>query len=134
MGKDSLCWNCKNSGGGCSWSKSFEPVEGWNAEKTLIKNSPYESYESYLVKECPEFKQRHFIKVKDSVDMRFYYNFKKFKNILTEKEQQVLMLYFTKRTVDASKELNIKLRTFFRKVAKLRTKLKNIEIVSNLWR
>ena len=100
----------------------------------MIKNSPYESFESYFVRECPEFKQKHFIKVKGNIDMRFYYNFKKFKNSLTEKEQQILTLYFTKRVVDASKELSVSLRTLFRKVAELRTKLKNMEILSDLWR
>ena len=100
----------------------------------MIKNSPYDSFESYLVRECPEFRQRHFIKVKGKVDMRFYYNFKRFKNFLTEKEQKVLTLYFTKRVVDCAKELNVNLRTFFRNVAKLKTELKNMEILSDLWR
>ena len=132
--EESLCWECQNSCSGCSWSKSFKPVEGWTAERRMIKNSPYESFESYFVRECPEFKQKHFIKVKGNVDMDFYYNFKKFKILLTEKEQKILMLYFIKSTIDAAKELNMNLRTFFRKIAKLRTKLKNMEILSNLWR
>lgn len=132
--EESLCWKCQNSCSGCSWSRSFEPVKGWTAERRMIKNSPYDSFESYLVKECPEFGQRHFIKVKGNVDIRFYYNFKRFKNFLTEKEQKVLTLYFTKRVVDCAKELNVNLRTFFRNVAKLKTKLKNMEILSDLWR
>ena len=132
--EESLCWKCQKSCSGCSWSKSFKPVEGWTAERRMIKNSPYESFESYFVRECPEFKQKHFIKVKGNVDMDFYYNFKKFKNSLTEIEQQILMLYFTKRVVDSAKELNMNLRTFFRKIAKLRTELRNMEILSNLWR
>ncbi len=49
----SLCWSCANavpnSHHGCSWSREFEPVEGWTAEHDIIKDS-------YRVQECPEFK------------------------------------------------------------------------------
>lgn len=42
----SLCWSCKNAVPkirdgkyicGCSWSKDFQPVEGWTAEKHIKK-------------------------------------------------------------------------------------------------
>ena len=43
----SICWDCRNATEkGCVWAALFEPVEGWDAEKT--KNG-------YLVKGCPEF-------------------------------------------------------------------------------
>ena len=50
----SLCWNCKNCFGGCSWSKSFEPVEGWSAERTTIEYFNTET-PSFLVRDCPLF-------------------------------------------------------------------------------
>lgn len=49
-----LCWRCKNCFGGCSWSEKFEPVEGWNAERTVIKYFNIET-PSFLVRDCPLF-------------------------------------------------------------------------------
>lgn len=61
----SLCWDCANAcSSGCSWSKSFKPVDGWKADRHDIKiSSGYnggliESYdESYMVYECPQFER-----------------------------------------------------------------------------
>ncbi len=61
-----LCIYCKNATGGCSWSRSFKPVNGWAAiEKTINyhrgkskndgKNAKREM--SYAVKECPEYRR-----------------------------------------------------------------------------
>ena len=50
----SLCWRCKNCFGGCSWAESFEPVEGWRTERTIIKNFNTET-PSFLVRDCPLF-------------------------------------------------------------------------------
>ena len=50
----SLCWRCKNCFGGCSWSESFEPVEGWRAERTIIQHFNAET-PSFLVRDCPLF-------------------------------------------------------------------------------
>lgn len=50
----SLCWDCANATGGCSWSQSFEPVEGWKAEREENKLG---IGESYRVEECPLFKR-----------------------------------------------------------------------------
>ena len=50
----SLCWLCKNCFGGCSWSESLEPVEGWNAERTIIQHFNAET-PSFLVRDCPLF-------------------------------------------------------------------------------
>lgn len=36
--KETLCWTCQNACGGCSWSKSFTPVEGWDAKPTKHKH------------------------------------------------------------------------------------------------
>lgn len=60
-----LCWKCANAvpnregTRGCSWSKEFKPVEGWDAEKTVLFtgywNSKRFGTDSYIVKSCPEF-------------------------------------------------------------------------------
>ena len=56
--KATICWKCTRATGGChgcSWSNSFEPVAGWDAEKRLIRgNHPYKEV-SYIVQSCPEF-------------------------------------------------------------------------------
>lgn len=61
----SLCWSCANSvpnredTRGCSWSREFKPVEGWEAEEcvTVIDRQNGTSYvrTSFTVKNCPEF-------------------------------------------------------------------------------
>ena len=57
---DTLCWDCKNStNNGCEWSRSFKPVEGWNAVPSAILvgggNDKYT--DSYLVLDCPKFEK-----------------------------------------------------------------------------
>ena len=49
---DSLCWDCKNATGGCEWSQSFTPVDGWSAIQSVAGES-----DSYLVLECPKFEK-----------------------------------------------------------------------------
>lgn len=56
-----ICWNCSNATGNCSWSKNFTPIDGWKAKKTIL-NLGYSDYSgkpkkavSYIVKKCPEF-------------------------------------------------------------------------------
>ena len=50
------CWTCQNSCGGCNWSREFKPVDGWEAEKTiLISNGEYA--DSYRIISCPEYKR-----------------------------------------------------------------------------
>lgn len=46
-----LCWDCARATGGCSWSDSLQPVEGWNAVETK-KNT---LFQSYIVRDCPLF-------------------------------------------------------------------------------
>ena len=56
--EQSLCWRCSNSvpskTHGCSWSREFKPVTGWDA-----KSIPRVNYKvpgvSYIVRECPLF-------------------------------------------------------------------------------
>jgi hypothetical protein len=53
-----ICWDCQKAVGGCSWSRDFTPVEGWDAE-----NVPYQPWETqtvkyrdtYIIRGCPEF-------------------------------------------------------------------------------
>lgn len=65
--KETICFNCINAvpnakkGTGCSWSKNYEPVEGWKAKKTMIINRELTDNDgdymipSYRVDECPTF-------------------------------------------------------------------------------
>ena len=53
MRPDTLCWDCKHSTtNGCSWAKSFTPVDGWKAIPSVAGES-----DSYLVLECPKFEK-----------------------------------------------------------------------------
>lgn len=55
---NSLCWQCKRAYGLCSWSRDFEPVEGWKAKPTIIMGGKREpAVQSYDVKKCPLFIQ-----------------------------------------------------------------------------
>jgi hypothetical protein len=49
------CWTCRNACGGCSWSREFKPVKGWDAVKTYLPTNG-EHAESYHVINCPEYK------------------------------------------------------------------------------
>lgn len=50
------CWNCQNFAGGCSWSRRFEPVEGWRAIEVIKEAKPHApGYTSYKILYCPEF-------------------------------------------------------------------------------
>lgn len=54
-----LCWECANATGGCSWSKKFIPVEGWTAKRTTMtlgyNTGRPRKATSYVVKKCPEY-------------------------------------------------------------------------------
>lgn len=60
--KNSLCWNCKRACTDrlhqCSWSSEFKPVKGWVAEAFTIKEGSKKPIPSYIVKECPKYRQR----------------------------------------------------------------------------
>lgn len=51
------CWTCENALGGCSWSRAFIPVEGWEAEKTEIRVGERGDGTTYKIKRCPEYKK-----------------------------------------------------------------------------
>ena len=52
-----LCWDCANATGKCSWSSRLIPVKGWSAEQTKKKSSDKNrmEYTSYIVTCCPLF-------------------------------------------------------------------------------
>ncbi|MBO7669511.1 MAG: hypothetical protein J6S60_02885 [Oscillospiraceae bacterium] len=60
-----LCWTCAKSGYGCvsecCWEREFKPYPGWEAIRQDIKlyETDKKEYttESYLVLECPGFKE-----------------------------------------------------------------------------
>ena len=47
--KEQLYWTCAKACGGCSWSRSFEPVKGW----TAVRSRKYS--DGYRIKKCPEY-------------------------------------------------------------------------------
>ena len=49
-----LCWRCAKACGGCNWSRHLEPIDGWVAEITVVKDSMGD-FQSYSIKKCPEF-------------------------------------------------------------------------------
>lgn len=55
--KTQLCWTCARACGGCSWSRSFTPVNGWTAEQTelYVDRGEYETHTtvSYKITDCP---------------------------------------------------------------------------------
>ena len=57
--QQTLCWDCANATGGCSWSQSPDhvPVEGWTAIRRDLHNKYSDPVESYIVTACPEFKR-----------------------------------------------------------------------------
>lgn len=54
-----LCQRCANACGNCEWSKRFETVKGWTAEKTSVHigyaAGRDKNVVSYLVTQCPKF-------------------------------------------------------------------------------
>lgn len=53
-----LCWGCANCYNGCSWSRKFEPVDGWKAiptSKGVTYGDRKKEVKSFFVVECPEF-------------------------------------------------------------------------------
>lgn len=52
-----LCWDCANACGDCSWSRYTErkAVEGWKALERLVTVDGDLIDASYCVMECPEF-------------------------------------------------------------------------------
>lgn len=55
-----LCWTCKKACGGCSWSRKFEPVPGWEATPSVIyhgsgRQNNRRDIHTYHITGCPQF-------------------------------------------------------------------------------
>ena len=56
------CWWCVNAygTGNCPWANNLKPVEGWNANKIIIRNTncdkKYSLVSSFKISNCPHFK------------------------------------------------------------------------------
>lgn len=48
-----LCWECANATGNCSWSSKLVPVEGWVAKPVKKKDG----LDSFCVYICPKFER-----------------------------------------------------------------------------
>lgn len=71
MARTSICFDCKNACGGCSWSEvdpitkkpRFVPVPGWTAQKVCLNlGTAYgrkRIVENYYVTACPQFEPDH---------------------------------------------------------------------------
>ena len=58
MGKNkgTLCWICANAyAHKCEWMKNYTPVNGWEAQKTVIHDLFNGDIDSYKVIKCPNF-------------------------------------------------------------------------------
>lgn len=60
--RETLCWTCEKSGYGnvseCSWERKFEPVDGWDADATIVRHNNsggVRETDSYNVKRCPGY-------------------------------------------------------------------------------
>lgn len=58
-GVSKICSVCEKAINGCSWSRTFTPIMGWQAIKTKIKRvkgaTIKSDIESYKILYCPEF-------------------------------------------------------------------------------
>ena len=55
-GKEQPCCTCKKAVFGCSWSRNFKPVEGWEAIPTIITHGDRQMG-SYQILNCPEYER-----------------------------------------------------------------------------
>lgn len=123
-----LCWKCSNCGN-CSWSRSFKPVEGWNAKPTCFVDRE-KVVHSYIVINCPEFKS--LTKLRRDKDFDFFSLYRIYKTQLKPAEITFLENYFFKTTDDAVKASNMPERSFYRKLSELKDKLKSLEIITKI--
>lgn len=119
---DTLCWYCNKTCGRCSWTKSFIPVKGWEAEQTFIKTqNTFDS--SYLVKSCPEFEPRFPIGMSDSkysylqIFRKFYYKF-------NDEECDLFMFWLNNDFEAACKKYQISNNAFKQRLCRIKSRLR----------
>lgn len=52
------CWSCKKYAGGCSWSREFRPIPGWDATPRAYGANPkygVSAVNSYEIRDCPQY-------------------------------------------------------------------------------
>ena len=123
-----LGWKCSNCGN-CSWSRSFKPVEGWNAKPTCFVDRE-KVVHSYIVASCPEFKP--LTKLRRDKDFDLFSLYRIYKKQLKPAEITFLENYFSKTIDDAVKTSNMPERSFYRKLSELKDKLKSLEIITKI--
>lgn len=55
-----ICFSCTKAVCGCSWSRWFKPIEGWDAVPSEIKNVAGNTVRitpSYAIRGCPEYEK-----------------------------------------------------------------------------
>ena len=57
--RNQLCWSCGKACGGCSWSRNFTPIQGWDATpcRRVYNDAAVGTryVDSYIIRKCPEY-------------------------------------------------------------------------------
>ena len=57
--RNQLCWSCAKACGGCSWSRNFTPIHGWDATpyRRVYRDAAVGTryVDSYIIRRCPEY-------------------------------------------------------------------------------
>lgn len=134
--EESLCWKCKNTCGGCSWTKGFVPVQGWTAKPTTLKYMDRLD-SSFMVIDCPKFEAMPFShREKTLKEIDFIYRFKRFGKLLSLEEQFITSkkLFSDDTITEIANIVNVSERTVFRILAKSREKLRHFEQLAESYR
>lgn len=54
---EQICWTCKKCIGGCSWSRDFIPIEGWDAELDTHTRVDANDSITYKIYDCPQYEK-----------------------------------------------------------------------------
>lgn len=120
--KETLCWNCKKTCGGCSWTRSFAPVENWKAIRTKLKIQD-ERIDSFVVLECPEFEEKYPFNITDR-KYPYYVLYERYKCFLNKKDNKIFNAWLKFRGTEACKELKITYNTLTSNVSRIKRNLK----------
>lgn len=124
--KESLCWKCNKTCGGCSWTRNFKPVDGWVATKRIFRYKDGKVIKSYCVNSCPEFEAFRQIIARDC-KAETNALFQKYKDYLSEKDKVILLAYLIETNKSAASKIGISERQFCRRVALIKKRLENME-------